>query len=83
MMKESPTNWFDGDERVPAPSAPNIINGLDELALCGKDCIEISPGVCVDGEDGPELGDGPAVFAVPELLAGPEDDTGCFLFRPL
>lgn len=22
------------------------------------------------------------VFAVPELLPGPEDDTGCFLFRP-
>lgn len=41
-----------------------------------------SPGVCVEGVDGAELGEGPAVFAVPELLAGPEDDTGCFLFLP-
>lgn len=36
----------------------------------------------VEGVEG-ELGDGPVVFAVPELLAGPEDDTGCFLFRPI
>lgn len=38
--------------------------------------------MCVDGVDGAELGEGPAVFAVPELLAGPEEDTGCFLFLP-
>lgn len=37
----------------------------------------------MDGVDGAELGEGPAVFAVPELLAGPEDDTGCFLFLPV
>ena len=33
--------------------------------------------------EGAELGEGPAVFAVPELLAGPEDDTGCFRFLPV
>lgn len=42
-----------------------------------------SPGVWVEGVEGAELGEGPAVFAVPELLAGPEDDTGCFLFLPV
>ena len=42
-----------------------------------------SPGVCVEGVEGAELGEGPAVFAVPELFAGPEDDTGCFLFLPV
>lgn len=52
------------------------------MPLCGKAGIDItSPGVCVEGVDGAELGDGPAVFAVPELLAGPED-AGCFLFLP-
>jgi hypothetical protein len=34
----------------------------------------------VEGVEGAELGDGPAVFAVPELLALPEDETGFFLF---
>jgi len=66
------------------PSEPNISNGLDELALCCNVGMEItSPGVCVDGVEGAELGDGPAVFAVPELFAGPEDDTGCFRLRPV
>lgn len=65
------------------PSEPNIINGLDELPLCGNGGIDItSPGVGVDGVEAAELGEGPAVFAVPELLAGPEDDTGCFRFLP-
>lgn len=66
---------------MPVPSLPNIINGFEEVPLCAKAGIEItSPGVWVDGVEGAELGEGPAVFAVPELLAGPEDDTGCFLF---
>jgi hypothetical protein len=39
--------------------------------------------VWVEGVEGAELGEGPAVFAVPELLAGPEEDTGCFLFLPV
>lgn len=65
-------------------SAPNIIRGFEELPLCGKAGIDItSPGVCIDGVEGAELGDGPVVFAVPELLAGPEDETGCFLFLPV
>ena len=68
---------------MPGPSEPNIIRGFEELP-CGKAGIDItSPGVWVDGVDGAELGEGPAVFAVPELLAGPEDDTGCFLFFPV
>lgn len=62
----------------------NTIKGLDEPPLCGNCGMDItSPGVCVDGVEGAELGDGPAVFAVPELLAGPEDETGCFLLRPV
>jgi hypothetical protein len=35
-----------------------------------------SPGVCVDGG---ELGEGPAVFPVPVLLAAPEE-VACFRF---
>lgn len=63
---------------------PYIIIDLEEPPLCGRLGIEItSPGVCVEGVEGAELGDGPAVLAVPELLAGPEDETGCFLFLPL
>lgn len=78
------TNWFEGDVRVPVPSVPNISRGFVELLLWGKAGIDItSPGVCVEGVEGAELGDGPAVFAVPELLAGPEEDTGCFLFLPV
>jgi hypothetical protein len=42
-----------------------------------------SPGVCVDGVEGAEFGEGPAVLAVPVLFAGPEDDAGCFLFLAL
>jgi hypothetical protein len=38
-----------------------------------------STGVCVDGVDGCEL-DGPTVFPVPVLLAGPEEE-GPFLLR--
>lgn len=65
-------------------SDPNIIRGFEELPVCGKLGIDItSPGVWVEGVDGAELGEGPAVFAVPELLAGPEDVTGCFLFLPV
>lgn len=68
---------------MPVPSALNIIKGLDELPLCCNDVIDMtSPGVCVEGVDGAELGEGPVVFAVPELFAGPEDDTICFLLRP-
>lgn len=55
---------------------------LEEPLLCGKVGTEMaSPGVWVEGVEG-ELGIGPVVLAVPELLAGPEDDPGCFLFRP-
>lgn len=61
---------------VPTLSELNIREGFDEPLLCGN----ISPGVCVDGVEGAELGEGPVVFAVPVLLAGPEDETGCFLF---
>lgn len=67
------TNWF-------VPSDGNTSKGLEELPLC---CNEgISPGVWVEGVEGAELGEGPVVFAVPELLAGPEDETGCFRLRP-
>lgn len=41
----------------------------------------VSPGVCVEGVEGAELGEGPAVFPVPELLAGPDDEIGCLRFR--
>lgn len=69
---------------VPTQSEPNIREGFEEPPLCGKFGMDItSPGVCVDGVEGAELGEGPAVFAVPELLAGPEDETGCFLFLPI
>lgn len=69
---------------MPGPSVPNIIKGFDELPLCAKAGIGItSPGVCVEGVEGAEPGEGPAVFAVPVLLAGPEDDAGCFLFLPV
>ena len=62
----------------------NIIRGFEELLVWGKAGIETaSPGVWVEGVEGAELGDGPAVFAVPELFAGPEEDTGCFLFLPI
>lgn len=65
------------------PSEPNISRDFEEPPLCGKFGIDItSPGVWVEGVEG-ELWDGPVVFAVPQLLAGPEDDTGCFLFRPI
>lgn len=67
---------------MPELSVPNIIKDFELLLLCGIVGIT-SPGVCVDGVEGAELGEGPAVLAVPELLAGPEDDTGCFLFLPV
>lgn len=41
----------------------------------------MSAGVCVDGVLGELIG-GPVVFAVPELLAGSEDDAG-FRFCPV
>lgn len=66
------------------PSGPKTIKGFVELELCCRDGIDItSPGVCVDGVEGAELGEGPAVFAVPELFAGPDDETGCLRLRPL
>lgn len=76
------TSWFDVDARVPLPlvSVPNISAGFE---VPGKDGIDItSPAVWVEGVEGAELGEGPAVLAVPELLAGPEEDIGCFLFLP-
>lgn len=77
------TNWFGAVVSGPIPSEPNISRGLEEPPLWGKVGIDIaSHGVWLEGVEG-ELGDGPVVFAVPELLAGPEDDTGCFLFRPI
>lgn len=76
------TNRFGADVSEPMPSEANISKDLDEPPLCGKVGMDItSPGVWVEGDEG-ELGKGPVVFAVPELLAGPEDDTGCFLFCP-
>lgn len=71
------------DARVPVPSAP-YIKLFDMLLTCCKlPAVAIpSPGVWVDGVDGWELGDGPTVFPVPVLLAGPEDE-GPFLFRLL
>jgi hypothetical protein len=42
----------------------------------------VSPGECAEGVDGVELGEAPAVFVVPELLAGPDDDMGYLRFRP-
>lgn len=76
------TSWFDGDVRVPVASALNM--GFEVPPPWGKDGIDItSPAVWVEGVEGAELGEGPAVFAVPELLAGPEDDMGCFLFLPV
>ena len=66
------------------PSVLNIIKGFEELPLWGKAGIDItSPGVWVEGVEGAELGDGPVVFAVPELLAGPDEEPGCFLFLPI
>lgn len=78
------TNWFGADVSDPiALSEPNMSKDLEEPPLCCKAGLEItSPWVWVEGEEG-ELGGGPVVLAVPELLAGPEDDTGCFLFRPI
>lgn len=53
---------------------------FEEPPLCGKVGTEISsPGVWIEGVEG-ELRDGPVVLVVPELLAAPEDDPGCFLF---
>ena len=69
---------------MPALSEPNISEGFEEPPLCGTFGMDItSCGVCVDGVEGAELGEGPAVFAVPVLLAGPEDELGCFLFLPI
>lgn len=68
---------------MPTLSVPNTREGFEEPPLCGKFGMDItSPGVCVDGVEGAELGEGPAVFAVPELFAGPEEFGCCFLFLP-
>ena len=75
------TNEFAGEVKLPVPSEPNITMGLAEPPLCCSCCTDIaSPGVWVEGVEGAELGEGPAVFAVPELLALPEDEPGFFLF---
>lgn len=83
LIRALHTNWFGADVSEPKPSEPNISRDFEEPPLLGNVGIDIaSPGVCVEGVEG-ELGDGPVVFAVPELLAGPDDETGCFLFRPV
>lgn len=87
-MKESLTNWFCDDVSEPKPSVPNTNADLEEGAFCCRvDTVIISPGVCVDGVEGElsgelagELAGGPVVFAVPELMPGPEDDAD-FRFR--
>jgi len=43
----------------------------------------VSPGEYAEGVDGVELGEAPAVFVVPELLAGVDDEKGCLRFRPI
>jgi len=48
---------------------------------CGIDMV--SPGEYAEGVDGVELGEAPAVFVVPELLAGVDDEKGCLRFRPI
>lgn len=58
------------EARPPVPSEPYINK------LFGTVVFIPSPGVCVDGG---ELGEGPTVFPVPVLLAGPEDEC-CILF---
>lgn len=75
------TSWFVEDARQPTPSVPYMIKPLDIPAtFCKLPAIATpSPGVWVDGVDGWEL-EGPSVFPVPVLLAGPED-VGPFLFR--
>lgn len=72
------TSKFEDDPSPPVASVPYIIMLFCTLLTC---CMLLavfnaSPGVCVD--DG-ELGEGPAVFPVPVLLAGPEEEA-CFLF---
>lgn len=42
----------------------------------------VSPGEYAEGVEGVELGEAPAVFVVPELLAGPQNEIGCLRFRP-
>ena len=71
------TIWFEEDAS-PVPSAPYIIKffGTWRILLA---IPSPSPGVCVDGVDGGELVEGPTVFPVPVLFAGP-DDVGCFRF---
>lgn len=75
------TSWFVDDARPPVPSAPYIIKPLDTPPTFCKLLAIATPsqGVWVDGVDGWEL-EGPIVFPVPVLLAGPED-VGPFLFR--
>lgn len=67
------TSKFEEEARPPVPSGPNIIK------LFGTTVFIPSPGVWGVWVDAGELGEGPAVFPVPVLLAGPEDEC-CFLF---
>ena len=69
------TSWFADDARPPIASEPYIIGPFGMLPVIATP----STGVCVEGVDGCEL-DGPTVFPVPVLLAGPEDE-GPFLLR--
>ena len=75
------TSWFADDARPPIPSEPYIIGPFGMLFICCMLPVIPDPsiGVCVDGVDGCEL-DGPTVFPVPVLLAGPEEE-GPFLLR--
>lgn len=72
------TSKFEDDARPPVASVPYIIMLFCTLLTCCMLLAVFNPsqGVCVD--DG-ELGEGPAVFPVPVLLAAPEEE-GCFLF---
>ena len=81
-LKNLHTSWFVDDARPPVPSALYIIKLFGMLLTFCKllGIATASPGVWVDGVDGWELGEGPTVFPVPVLLAGPED-VGPFLFR--
>ena len=68
---------------MPGASAPKTTKAFDILALwCIGGIDMVSPGVSVEGVEGAELGQGPVVFIVPELLAGPDDEIGCLRFRP-
>ena len=75
------TSWFADDARPLIPSEPYSIGPFGILFTCCMLPAIATPstGVCLDGVDGCEL-DGPTVFPVPVLLAGPEEE-GPFLLR--